>query len=443
MARLNREIAVLVAVALCLPMTSRPATGSQTHAAMFRADASHRGVYASTAPSLNAVKWRFQTRGRIISSPAVLNGIVYFGSGDGNVYAVEASTGSLVWKFATKGPVDSSPAVYGGALFISSLDGNVYSLDAGSGRERWHFKTEGERRFTAPGIHGIIPRTELMPDPYDVFLSSPALWNGTVYIGSGDHHVYALDAETGVLRWTFTTGNVVHASPAVAGNIVYIGSWDRFMYALDAKTGEVRWKFLTGDDRTMYNQVGISSSAAVANGIVYFGCRDSFLYAVDAATGQLRWKHDEHGSWVVGAPAIADRSVLFTTSDERKFFALDADTGREQFSAGYGAFAFSSPSVAGHVAYFGTFDGRLYGIDTQSGKVVATFSTDASGRNLAGHLDAKGTLDLRTIYDSGTLNGAIVGLSRLYDLGAVAGSAAISGGVLYIGSGEGTLYALT
>ena len=68
----------------------------------------------------------------------------------------------------------------------------------------------------------------MMPDPYDVFLSSPAVWNGTVYVGSGDHNVYAIDAQSGALRWKFVTGNIVHASPAVADGIVYIGSWDRY-----------------------------------------------------------------------------------------------------------------------------------------------------------------------------------------------------------------------
>jgi outer membrane protein assembly factor BamB len=443
MTRSGKTFLVSAFFALLMLTTFGPATGSQPDTAMFRADAAHSGIYASDAPTLNTVKWRFQTRGAIISSPTVLNGVVYFGSGDGNVYAVEASDGSLLWAFSTKGPVNSSPAIGDGSVFIASLDGNVYALDPSNGREKWRFKTEGERRFTAPGIHGLIPRTELMPDPFDVFLSSPTLWKGIVYIGSGDHNVYALDASSGALRWKFTTRNVVHASAAVAGGTVYIGSWDRFMYALDAASGAVRWKFSTGDDRNIYNQVGIAGSAAVANGLVYFGCRDSFFYALDAATGQLRWKHDEHGSWVIATPATTAESVFFTTSDQRKLFALAADTGSERYSVDYGTFAYSSPSLAGHVAYFGTFDGRLYGVDIRTGKVLATFSTDASRRDLPAHLNAKGKLDLSTIYDARTLDGTIVGLNRLFDLGAIAGSAAISDGILYIGAGDGILYAIT
>jgi outer membrane protein assembly factor BamB len=66
-----------------------------------------------------------------------------------------------------------------------------------------------------------------MPDPFDVFLLSPVVANGVVYFGSGDQHVYALDAVTGALKWSFAAGDVIHASPAVSGGLVYVGSWDR------------------------------------------------------------------------------------------------------------------------------------------------------------------------------------------------------------------------
>ena len=69
---------------------------------------------------------------------------------------------------------------------------------------------------------------------------------GTVYVGSGDSKVYALDAATGRPRWTYTTGGPVFAGPAVAGGTVYVGSYeDRKVYALDAATGRPRWTYTT------------------------------------------------------------------------------------------------------------------------------------------------------------------------------------------------------
>ncbi len=344
------------------------AAAEEDSSAMFRGDPAHRGIYQSLAPPLHTVKWRFHTKGWIFSSPTVHGGAVFIGSSDDDEYAVRESDGGQIWKFATKGPVRSSAAVAYGSVFFSSADGNIYALDEAGGKEKWHFRTGGERRFSAPGIHGIAPRTELMPDPYDLFLSSPVISNGVVYVGSGDHNVYALDARTGAVRWKFRTGNVVHASPAVDGGVVFIGSWDRYFYALNARTGALLWKFLTGDDRDIYNQVGIAGSAAVADGIVYFGCRDSHFYALNARTGALIWKRNHHGSWVIASPAIASGSVYYTTSDEQKFYAIDAKTGNARFRVGYRTFAYSSPSIAGNVAYFGSFDGQLYGVDVNFGQ---------------------------------------------------------------------------
>lgn len=431
-----------IALSLLSTVAGARADAPSHDAGMFRADPAHLGVYDSPAPSLATTAWRFHTKGRIFSSPTVAGDAVYVGSTDHRLYAIRATDGSQLWSFASKGAVNSTPAVSDGGVFFSSLDGSVYAVDALSGVERWRFVTNGERRFSAPGIHGLQPRIEVMPDPYDVFLSSPAVWNGTVFVGSGDHNVYAIDARTGKLRWKFQTGNVVHASPAVHDGRVYIGSWDRYFYALDAATGELAWKFATGDDRDIYNQVGIASSAAVAGGIVYFGCRDSNFYALDERSGALRWKRSHHGSWVIASPAVSGGTVYYTTSDERKFYAVDAKTGAVRFTVAYGAFAFSSPSIAGNVAYYGVFDGRLYAVDANTGRMVATFSTDASARDLAKHLDSAGNLDLNGYYGDATLDATIVGLNGVYGLGSLVGSPAIANGTLFIGSSEGTLYAL-
>ncbi|MBV8345360.1 MAG: PQQ-binding-like beta-propeller repeat protein [Candidatus Eremiobacteraeota bacterium] len=409
---------------------------------MFRADAAHLGVYASPAPSLRSVRWRFHTGGSIISSPAVSGGIVYVGSNDGNLYAVRQSDGTRVWQYPTGGEVTSSPAVAGKSVYFASTDGYVYAVAARTGTLRWRFKTAGERRFTAPGIHGIKPPNQMMADPFDMFISSPAVDAQTVYIGSGDRNVYALDARTGRERWRFATGDVVHATPAVAGGRVYVGSWDRYFYALDAATGAVRWKFQTGDDQKIHNQIGIQGSASVADGIVYFGCRDSHLYALDARDGALRWKHDDFGSWVIATPAIYSGIVYFTTSDEHKFFALDAANGRSIFTDTYGTFAYSSPSMAAGVAYFGTFDGSLYAVDARNGKVLAVFQTDGARNYRAAHVNKHGDLDLSAFFSSNTLDGINAGIAHIFALGSIVGAPAIANGVLYVGSADGTLYAI-
>jgi outer membrane protein assembly factor BamB len=433
----------IAALAILLLLGGSAVSATETSDSMFRANAAHLGVYDSPAPTLRRVLWRFHAGGSLISSPVVSNGIVYVGSNDGNVYALRQNDGTAIWHVPTHGPVTSSPAVSEGAVYFAGGDGVVYAADAATGALRWRFMTNGERRYEARGIHGIKPANQMMADPFDMFSSSPAISDGTLYVGSGDHNVYALDAATGKLRWRFTTGDVVHASPAISGGTVYIGSWDRYFYALDAETGSVRWKFLTGDDQTIHNQIGIQSSASVANGIVYFGCRDSHLYALDARDGTLRWKHDERGSWVIASPAIYNGAIYFTTSDEHVFFALDAATGAPLFHDEYATFAYSSPSIAGNVAYYGTFDGTLYAVDARTGTVLTTFETDGARANRAAHLDARGNLDMRTFYSSNTLAGINAGIEKLLTLGSIVGSPAISQGVLYASAADGTLYALS
>ena len=419
------------------------ASGSASaQATMFRGSPAHLGVYASAPPTLTSVVWKFRTQGRVLSSPAVSGDVVYMGSTDGRLYAVDRTTGTERWRFQTQGPVTSSPAIADCLVFISSVDGKIYAVDATTGAKRWEFVTRGERRFTAPGIHGAIPRSERMPDPFDVFLSSPTVVDGTVYIGSGDQGVYALDARTGAMRWRFATGDVVHASPAVVGGVVYVGSWDRNLYAIDATTGRERWRHTTGADTLIYNQVGLASSPAVVDGMVLVGGRDGRFHAVDAATGAERWSHNNRGGWTIGSPAVRDGVVYFATSDGRRFKALDVRTGALRFDLENKAISFSSPALAGTVAYYGTSDGWVHGADVRSGAFTAHFQTDGSKQNGAKWTDSTGVLQTGGMYPDRTLDGMMIGMRTMMTVGSVLSSPVIVDGVLYVGSTDGQLYAI-
>jgi outer membrane protein assembly factor BamB len=433
----------VASVPVAMSLAFFPGTTARSEALQFRGDAAHSGVYASTAvPALDRLKWKFKTGAKVISTPAVSGGMVYIGSADHSVYALNAADGSVRWKYRTGGAVNSSPAVAAGTVFVASLDGNVYALDAADGKVKWKFKTAGERRFTAPGIHGTMPRTELMADPFDVFLSSPTVVGDTVYIGSGDHHVYAIDAQSGAKRWAFETGNVVHASPAIVAGVLYIGSWDRNLYALDAASGAPIWKFQTGDDTDTYNQIGIASSAAVAAGTVFFGCRDGHFYAVDARTGAKKWDHDNKGGWVIGSPAVDRGIVYFPTSDGERFKALDALTGATVYDISNKAMSFSSPAIVGDSIFYGTSDGWLHAINTRTGVSKGDFRTEGSKENAARYIDAAGKINTAALYPDSTLDGMIIGLDRTFSLGSVLSSPVVVDGVVYFGSTDGHVYAV-
>ena len=111
--------------------------------------------------------------------------------------------------------------------------------------------------------------------------SSPAVANGTVYVGSDDHNVYAINATTGTKLWNYTTGGAVLSSPAVVNGVVYVGSNDTNIYAISATTGAKLWNYATGS--------AVFSSPAVVKGVVYVGCDDGNVYAIGnaaAATNQ-------------------------------------------------------------------------------------------------------------------------------------------------------------
>ncbi|MEO8663160.1 MAG: PQQ-binding-like beta-propeller repeat protein, partial [Bryobacteraceae bacterium] len=211
---------------------------------LFHGDAAHSGVYQTQGPrQFHQVKWRFATGDRVVSSAVAHEGILFFGSDDNNIYAVNAASGQQIWKFATGGPVPATPAVDGGLVYAPSYDGKFYAVDEKTGKLRWKFTTGGEKRFEAKGLHGMQPKNQTIADIFDVYLSSPTVGQGAVYFGSGDGNVYSLDAASGQLRWKFQTGDVVHASPAFAGGTVFFGSWDSYFYAVDAETGKQKWRF--------------------------------------------------------------------------------------------------------------------------------------------------------------------------------------------------------
>jgi outer membrane protein assembly factor BamB len=411
---------------------------------MFRADARHGGIYdAAGVAELHGVKWTFRTGGAVISTPAVANGTVYFGSSDHNLYALDAASGALRWKFATAGRVTSSPAVADGRVYFGSFDSNVYALDANSGALVWKFATAGERRFSGRHLHGAEPAAEVMPDPFDVFLSSPVVVSGVVYFGSGDGNVYALDDASGALRWKFHTGNVIHASPAVADGTLYIGSWDSYFYALDAASGRQRWRFKTGEDPNVNNQVGIQSSAVVADGVVYFGCRDSHLYALDAASGAERWSFSTGDSWVISSPAVRDGTVYFATSDSGLLQALDAKTGTPIFSLAFNRWPFfSSPSLAGKYLYIGSEQGKLLAIDLAVHRLVWAFQTEDSKKNGPTYTNSDGTPNYRAAARDSFYDQLVIAHDRLMSVGAVLSTPVVEGDTIYFGSWDGQLYAI-
>ncbi len=303
-----------------------------------------RSVLPTTRSEHIGQKWAFLTGDKAQSTPTVVNGVLYIGSDDGNVYAINASTSQQKWAFPTGGAVSSRPTVVNGVLYIGSYDNKVYAIDALTGQQKWAFPT-GDK----------VP-------------SSPTVVNGVLYIGSDDGNVYAIDALTSQQRWVFPTGGAVSSSPTVVNGVLYIGSWDDKVYAVDASTSQQKWTFSTGG--------AVHSSPMVANGVLYIGSDDGKVYAIDALTGQQKWAFST-GNKVFSSPTVVN-GILYIGSYDNKVYAIDALTGQRQWAFPTGNGVYSSPTVVNGVLYIGSGDGNVYAIDASTGQRKWVFPTSGA-----------------------------------------------------------------
>jgi outer membrane protein assembly factor BamB len=312
---------------------------------MFRHDPTHTGYSTSTAPSTNETLWNYTTNsfwlGGVDSSPAVADGMVFIGSNDGKVYALNASTGALAWTYTTNDAVFSSPAVADGMVFVGSDDGKVYALNETTGNRVWSYTT---------GTY---------------VLSSPAVADGMVFVGSENYKVYALNETTGNQVWSYTTDNYVESSPAVADGMVFVGSDDGKVYALNETTGNQVWSYRTGSF--------VRSSPCVADGMVFIGSNDGKVYALNASTGALAWTYTTNDA-VFSSPAVAD-GMVFVGSDDGKVYALNETTGNRVWSYTTGNTVFSSPAVADGIVFVGPSDDKVYALNASTGAFIWSYTT--------------------------------------------------------------------
>jgi outer membrane protein assembly factor BamB len=299
----------------------------------------------------------------------------------------------------------SSPAVANGIVYVGSFDGQLYTFNA-----------------NGCGFSSCNPLwIGLMDNQYST-VSSPAVANGIVYIGSEDHKLFAFAANgcgqnTCSPLWTATTAGAIDSGPLVANGIVYVGSEDHRFYAFNANgcgrsTCAPLWTVNTG--------AGVNSSPAIANGVVYFGSQDGNLYAVNATgcghlTCQPLWKAQVGTSVFGSSPAVSNGVVYIASFNEAdgsssNLYAFSAagcghSTCPPLWTAPAGDFVVSSPAVANGVVYIGSGDDFLY-----------AFSANGCGQSTCSFL---------------WRGGAVGGQAAMISAPAVAN------GVVYIGENNG------
>jgi outer membrane protein assembly factor BamB len=232
-------------------------------------------VYSVDAKTGETVWTSEEIDGYPRSRATVTDDTIYFGTGsyknpeEGSVYAMDARDGELLWEFVPGREVLSSPTVVDGTVYVGCADGNLYALDRDTGKEEWRYE-----------------------EPSDRVDSSPTAHEGSLYFGSNDTTLYCLDIESGELDWKFDKPDrMVASAPTVANGTVYFGTgapttYDTLyqveqktggdFYAVDAETGEIEWEYTEVEG-------GIPCGPIVVDGVVYFGANDERIYAVSTS----------------------------------------------------------------------------------------------------------------------------------------------------------------
>src|SRR6478736_2207059 len=232
--------------------------------------------------------WKRKLVGHLESSPMAVNGTLYLGTDKTNVVAVRASDGKVLWQFNSPAAIKASPSFHDGRLYVADYESGVFCLNANDGTLIWRTNTSKVPPFGEGG-----------------FFSSPAIAFGRVYAARDDGTVFAFDETTGKVEWSFPTNNFVYGSPAVARvpgtpPSVYIGSYDEHLYALDARSGKQRWRYDVGGP--------IPGTSTVIGHTVYTSSfKTDSTIGIDARTHRNTFEKHQAGY----TPVVSDGRRLF------------------------------------------------------------------------------------------------------------------------------------
>ncbi len=329
--------------------------------------------------------WAFAASGWVTSAPAVIDGVVYVGSSDNSLYALDAATGSELWSFATEGPVFAVPAVNNGVVYVASDDNHLYALDAAGRALLWRHDAGYPAQSSPTAANGVVfsstlsdgePRlvaldassgnrlwTAQQPHPADPEFSVASIGSQVYAAGAEYGQFHAFNAATGETAWTASVGSYVESAPTVRDGVVYLTVVNE-AYALDEMTGAVIWRYVT--ERFPARDF----PALVVDGVYYLS-PDNILHALDADTGEPLWSHQAAGP-ISSAPTVTD-GMIFAATENGQIFALDASTGVEIWTLPTGGMGLQALTVADGVLYVESDLGLLLAISARDGTQIREF----------------------------------------------------------------------
>ena len=246
-----------------------------------------------------------------------------------------------LWKFKCEDEIRGTPAISDGSLYIGSYDNNLYSLDASDGKFQWKYPTEG----------GIV--------------SCPSIVDGNIFIGSEDKLLHVVSARSGKVVWTYYTDAPIRSSPRIAEGHVFIGSDDGYLHAVNVNTGRMVWRFESAG--------AVRSTPLVLNDMVYFGCEAGDYYAVNFR-GDLKWRF--RAKRAITSSTVGSKQTIYFTSMDSTLYALDPSNGWALWRYRMGKASISTPCVADDIIIVGAADGFIYAVEAKSSKELWRFRTE-------------------------------------------------------------------
>ncbi|HJZ60356.1 MAG TPA: PQQ-binding-like beta-propeller repeat protein, partial [Gemmataceae bacterium] len=258
----------------------------------------------------------------------------------------------------------------------------------------------------------------------NVIEGAPAVVNGTVYVGSFDKHLYAIDLATGKQKWKTKLG-AFKASPSVRGDKVYIGDLEGRFYCVNAADGTLVWKFETDGE--------IASGCNFHGDNILIGSHDSTLYCIDA-NGKKVWEVKTEGP-VNGSPVVVG-DTTFVAGCDSVLHVLDAKTGKELGTVELGGQAAATAAVSGDFTYVGTMTNQVVGIDWKNKKKLWEFEAKAQAQPFY-----SSAVVTESLVVAGSRDKLVYALDRntgkevwhFGTEGAVDGSPVVVGGRVYVG----------
>lgn len=298
------------------------------------------GFTSETVPDKPELLWTVPTRDSVRGGAVVSGDRVFFGSGDGAIYAVDAASGHTNWVFDTGAPIESTPCVLGDRVFAGNDDGHLVALDTETGSEVWRYKTEDR---IVGGVN---------------FFRFPKNGEGRIVVGSYDYHVHCVRAATGELVWKYATSNFVNGTPAIDGRFAYAGGCDGLLHAVDLVSGKPA--------QVVEIDAYIAGSPAVDGAHAYLGHYGNEVLRVGLDTGQVSWAYEDREFPFFASPALSSDLVLIGGRDKR-MHAIRRSTGEPVWQARTKGRIDSSAVIAVDRVVSGSEDGRLYIWDLASG----------------------------------------------------------------------------